>query len=123
MAASESSTYTIDTSGEQDGHVRVSCIGNCPVQPADQLKKKERGAMAYQHDIHSGAIANRRHGSIVVMVMSNCRGVHPVSQAMRWSRAQRRRIQIQQPNTIKEYTITIVTLCGPRMWWEGQLRV
>ena len=38
MAASESSTLTIDTEGEQDGHVRVNCIGNCPVQPADQLK-------------------------------------------------------------------------------------
>ena len=75
---------TIDTKGEQDVHIKPNCIGNCPVQPADQLKKKETGAM----------------------VMSNCSRVHPVSQAVRCPRAQRTRIPIQQPNAIKEYNNT-----------------
>ena len=35
VAASESSTHTIITKGEQNSHVRVNCIGDCPVQPAD----------------------------------------------------------------------------------------
>ena len=70
-AANESSTCTTDTEGEQDGLVRVNCIGNCPVQPADQRKKKERGAMADQHDKHSGSIVNRWNGRIVLKVMSN----------------------------------------------------
>ena len=57
MAASGSSTYTINTEGKQDGHVRVNCIGNFLNQPADQLKKKECGVMAYQPDIHSRAMS------------------------------------------------------------------
>ena len=49
VAANESSTRTIDSDSEQDGHVRVDRIGNCPIQPADQLKQQERGSMADQY--------------------------------------------------------------------------
>ena len=59
----------------------ANCIGNCPAQPADQLKKNER-----EHDIQIEAIVNRSHGNIVVVCMSNCSGVQPVSQAVRWFR-------------------------------------
>lgn len=71
VPAGETPTCTIDTIFEQDGHVRPNYL----VQPTDQLKKKERGTMAYQHDIHSWAIVNRWHDSIVVMVVSNCNEV------------------------------------------------
>ena len=43
MTAIDCSTHTIDTEGEQDGHVRANCIGSCPVQPADQLNKRKEG--------------------------------------------------------------------------------
>ena len=84
VTASESSTHTIDTEGEQDSHVTANCIGSGPVQPADQLKSKERETMVYQQDIHSGAFVKRWHGNIVVMIMSNCSGVHSMSHAGQW---------------------------------------
>ena len=31
---------------------------------AVMVKKKERGDMAYQHDMHSGTIINRSHGHV-----------------------------------------------------------
>ena len=37
VAASESCTRTNNTEGEQNGHVRANCIGNCQVQLGGQL--------------------------------------------------------------------------------------
>ena len=92
MEARKSSTFTVDTEGEQDGHVRANAIGNCPVQPADQLKQKEKEAMVYQHDTHTAGILSI--AGMTALWSWSCR-VHPVSQAVRWSGAQRRLIQIQ----------------------------
>ena len=76
--------------------------------------------MAYQHDIYSGVIVNRWHGSIMVVVMSNSSGVHPLSQAVRWSRAQRMRIEIQKPKAIKKYKNTQRKWIDWTKTWEIQ---
>ena len=73
MAASKSSTHTIDTESEQDGHVRANCISNCPWLTN----------MTYTFGILSIG------GMTVVLLVSDCSGVHPVSQAVRWSRAEK----------------------------------
>ena len=80
VTTSESSTRTIDTEGEQDNHVTANCIGSGPVQPADQLKSKERGDGLPTGHTQRGFF-QALHGNIVVMIMSNCSGVHSMSHA------------------------------------------
>ena len=79
--------------------------------------------MAYQDNIHSRAIGNHWHGSMVVMVMSNCSGVHPASQAVGLCRAQRMRIQISSRTQSKNTTMHGRNgLTGPKRGEILQLR-
>ena len=85
------------------GTVRTNRTNNCPIKKSDVLSKEARGSYDYRYDQHSGHIVANWNDNSVVTVASNCYGVQPLHQASRWSKAEMRRIQIDQPDMIATY--------------------
>ena len=85
------------------GTVRVNRIEKCPVKSVENLKKELRGSCDFRLDKTSGIIVARWHDNSVVTLASNKFGVQPFRQVSRWSAAEKKRIQVQQPYVIQQY--------------------
>ena len=97
----------LNTLSDQDigatGTVRVNRVEKWPLVPPDQLKKQPRGSCDFRHDRSSGVLVVRWHDNSVVSDASNCFGVEPFHQAQRWSYAEKKQVNIQQPDVIARY--------------------
>ena len=82
------------------GTVRSNRIEKCPIPSLD---KTERGAVEYRKDRISGVILIRWNDNNIVNVVSSAVGVYPMNKASRWSKVQRKRISVDQPNAIATY--------------------
>ena len=82
------------------GTVRANRIENCPLPP---MKKEVRGSYDYKRDPKSGLILVRWQDNNVVTVVSTVHGTFPLSKAPRWSRAEKSRVQLDQPFAISQY--------------------
>ena len=85
------------------GTVRANRVENCPVKSCDTMKKEPRGSSDFRSDITAGNVVVRWNDNSVVTVVSNFTGVQPLQRARRWSRAESRRVEIQQPHLISQY--------------------
>lgn len=85
------------------GTIRANRVERCPLKPVDQMKKEIRGSMDYKTDINSGLIIVRWNDNSVVTLASNFIGVDPTTYARRWSKSDRRFIQVPQPSIVSTY--------------------
>lgn len=85
------------------GTVRANRVDNCPVLPVDKFKKMDRGTFDYRLDSLSGIIVTRWNDNSVVTLASNCHGIEPLGTAKRWSRSERKFVDITQPYVIDRY--------------------
>ena len=66
------------------------------------MKTKERGNFDFKLDADNLIILRWNDNSIVTMV-SNVRGIYPVQKANRWSREEKKMLDVPQPAVIKVY--------------------
>jgi hypothetical protein len=78
------------------GTVRVNRVENCPLSSVDAMKKTCRGTYDYRLDSTTGVIVTRWNDNSVVTLASNCHGIAPMGKARRWSRSERKFVEISQ---------------------------
>lgn len=113
------------------GTIRSNRIGDCPLRPVKEIEKTPRGTFDYATDTNNGVLVVRWNDNNVVHAVSNMVGVYPVQSAKRWSRADRRRVDIGQPFLIRHYNRTMggvdrmdqnvsmyrTTIRSKKWWW------
>lgn len=85
------------------GTVRVNRVEKCPLLDVKVMAKKPRGSCDYRLDSSSNTSVIRWNDNSVVTVASNCHGIAPMSSTKRWSSAQSKAINVDQPFAIKAY--------------------
>jgi hypothetical protein len=85
------------------GTIRVNRVENCPLIDPKLLKKSARGEHDHRLDVNSSVVIVRWHDNAIVTMASNCHGVRPLGKVKRWSAAEKRAIEVQQPNLFAAY--------------------
>lgn len=85
------------------GTVRANRTGNCPLLPVEKMKKGKRGEFSQKFNKKNGILACRWKDNNVVTVMSNQFGVNPLKKTERYSRAERKRVLVDQPYLVAQY--------------------
>jgi len=85
------------------GTVRANQVDNCPLIPVDKMKKADRGKYDYRLDSTTGVMVTRWNDNSVVTMASNCHGIAPLGTAKRWSRSEKKFLDIPQPHVIDRY--------------------
>ena len=113
------------------GTIRSNRLEDCPLKTVKEMEKTKRGTYDYATDSKSGLIAVRWNDNSIVSLVSNKVGLHPIQAANRWSRSERRRIDVPQPFIIKHYNKTMggidrmdqnidkyrVAIRSKKWWW------
>lgn len=86
------------------GTIRENRVGkDCNITHSSVLKKKNRGSFEYLTDESSEVIICKWHDNNVVTMASNFSTVFPLAQVKRFSRKEKKNIQVEQPYCIKKY--------------------
>lgn len=85
------------------GTIRENRLANCPVLKKASLKKTERGTMAYASDTESNIIICAWNDNSIVTLGSNAVPVEPTKTVSRYSSKLKKKISVQQPNSIACY--------------------
>ena len=83
--------------------IRENRTEKCPLISNDALKKQGRGNYDFKTDTNHGVIVCKWNDNSVVNLCSNAAGVHPISNASRYSSSEKKRVQIEQPYLVKLY--------------------
>ncbi|XP_054724350.1 piggyBac transposable element-derived protein 3-like [Uloborus diversus] len=83
------------------GTVRKNRIENCPLEEIKSFKKRKRGSYDFRNAKNLSLV--RWNDNSVVTLASNQYGVTPIVQAKRWSNAERKFIEIDQPFVVSQY--------------------
>lgn len=89
------------------GTIRSNRLEDCPLKSINELKKTPRGTYDYATDTTSGVVVVRWNDNNIVNVVSNKVGLHPLQTAGRWSRSEKKKVQIAQPFIVKHYNKTM----------------
>jgi DNA excision repair protein ERCC-6 len=85
------------------GTIRKNRVPSCPSRVAAELEKKPRGEyLSWVNDDSSVNFVSWRDNRVVCLASSAC-GVHPVKQVKRFSRTDKRHINIQCPEVVRHY--------------------
>lgn len=85
------------------GTVRENRTEKCPLLPTASMKKSPRGEYCSKIDKETNIAAVRWVDNNVVTFLSNEFGVQPLRKAKRYSRTQKAKIEIPQPNVVSQY--------------------
>lgn len=83
------------------GTVREGRTGKCPVIPIKEMKKKERGEFDFRCD--GDVYICRWNDNSVVTLGSNYSTHEPIGTTKRFSRSDKKRINVIEPNLVKHY--------------------
>lgn len=89
------------------GTIRVNRLQDCPLKSINEMKKTKRGSYDYATDVKSGLLVVRWNDNSIVNLVSNKVGVHPIQTARRWSRAEKKKVDVPQPFLIRHYNRTM----------------
>ena len=85
------------------GTIRSDRIGNSDVDSDKVLKKKGRGSHSARYDSEHGICVVKWFDNKKVLVASNYLDANPVGSCKRWSKEQKKEIQVTRPHLIKVY--------------------
>lgn len=85
------------------GTVRNNRVQNAPMIDPKILKKEERGSFHQKTDKESGITLVRFHDNSIVTMASNRNGVAPLGKAKRYSRSDKKHIDVPMPAVIASY--------------------
>ncbi|XP_028656905.1 piggyBac transposable element-derived protein 3-like [Erpetoichthys calabaricus] len=95
--------YLKDIDVRATGTARFNRMNKCPIAPDKEMKKKERGKCDYRFDSENEILGVIWNDNSCVKLLSNHEPIDPMSQVNRWSRKNKREIQVPQPKLITEY--------------------
>lgn len=113
------------------GTVRENRTNHCPFEPLKSMSKKPRGTYDEFFDKTTNMSLVRWNDNSVVTVISNHLNSQPVSTTKRYSRKEKKEINIEQPNVIKYYNKNMggvdlhdngianyrIAITGKKWWW------
>ena len=82
--------------------IRSNRTGSVPLRDANKMEKEKRGLYNSVLDKDTGICITRWKDSKVVTMASTYAGVNPIKKAQRYSKAEKKRVEITQPN-VAEY--------------------
>lgn len=85
------------------GTVRENRTMKCPLPCSSIMKKTERGKYEYRLDKNTGIVVCRWHDNNIVSIASNFVPVMPCFSVKRFSQAEKKHIQVPQPNIVRIY--------------------
>ena len=113
------------------GTIRLNRTEKAPLQEPASMKKKSRGSFEQKTDKDAGITLVRWNDNSIVTMASNCLGVAPLKTARRWSQAEKKTIEVQQPHLIHLYNKKMggvdqmdhnigklrPAICTKKWWW------
>lgn len=113
------------------GTIQENRIKICPLEPVTSFRKKERGYYDYRYEEQNKIIVVRWNDNSVVTLGSTFGKIEHVKNVSRYSRKQRKKVSVPQPNLIEQYNNKMggVDLCnnlvanyrikirGKKWWW------
>ena len=82
---------------------RADRVGNAPIKSTSQMQKCQRGDHSYVYDDSLNLHCVNWMDNSVVTLMSNCTGPFPLQQVSRFSKEQKKKVQVNQPFLIMNY--------------------
>ena len=89
------------------GTIRANRLEKCPLRNTQSLEKSDRGTSSAMLDASANVIVVAWRDNKVVCLASNSAGNAPVSSVSRWSRQQKQRVNVSQPNIVRVYNGTM----------------
>lgn len=113
------------------GTVRENRIVKCPVIPVKKMKKEARGTYESAFDRENEITVTRWNDNAVVTVATNWDTIEPLNYAKRYSRTEKKHVQIEQPKVIANYNKHMggvdlldnfvaayrINIKGKKWWW------
>ena len=85
------------------GTMRSNRVEDCPLTKVDEFKKRPRGTFEHRFEKNIGCVIARWRDNNIVTVGSTVHPVKPLVKATRYSRAERKRVQIDLPSLVQRY--------------------
>ncbi|XP_046383469.1 piggyBac transposable element-derived protein 2-like [Ischnura elegans] len=85
------------------GTIRRNRLGQCTLKSDKELKKQGRGSFDYRLEKSENTFVLKWLDNKPVYLISNFVGAHPVENVRRWSVAEKRYIDVPQPNIVRAY--------------------
>ena len=83
--------------------IRSNRTGSVPLRDANKMEKEKRGLYDSVLDKDTGICITRWKDSKVVTMASTYAGVNPIKKAQQYSKVEKKRVEITQPNVVAEY--------------------
>ena len=83
--------------------LRADRLKGCPLPKDKELVSLGRGSSTYRHDANSGITVLKWYDNKCVQVCSNYSDPSSISTVKRWDKNQQKKVDINCPNTVKEY--------------------
>ena len=83
--------------------MRENRTGNSPLQDKKSVEENARGWYKYKFEEEHEVCITRWNDNKAVTVGSNFIGVEPVANVSRFSRSERKNVQVEQPKLITDY--------------------
>ena len=113
------------------GTVRVNRMENAPLKDMKVMQKEKRGSSDVVTDISSNITAVRWKDNKVVNCLSTFTGKEPMQSAKRYCHTEKKKVEIEQPNIIREYNKSMggvdrmdqniaaymINLRSKKWWW------
>lgn len=113
------------------GTVRENRIGECPIIPVKKMKKEVRGTYDVAFDSKNNVTVARWNDNAVVTVLTNWDDTEPATYAKRYSRTEKKTVQVKQPKVIADYNKHMggvdlldnfvsnyrINIKGKKWWW------
>lgn len=108
---------------------RIRKIQN--LKSVKDFKKLQRGAYDFEYEKNNGILVVRWKDSAVVTIASNVHSIEPLKSVSRYSREQKKRISVPQPNVLSQYNSYMggvdladnfvsnyrISVRGKKWWW------
>ena len=83
--------------------IRPNRLQRCPLKATKDLEKEGRGAMDYRTDNNSGIIITKWVDNKTLHLISNYVGIEPMESIQRWSKYEKRKVQVPCPQIVFAY--------------------
>lgn len=114
------------------GTIRDNRLRKCPIQSVATMKKEPRGSLSCATDLQNDIHVCRWVDNAVVTMVSNVHGNEPMTQAKRYSQKEKKIVNIDYPNIVKQYNAHMggtdrfnqdtnrlrVGIRGKKWWWS-----
>ena len=85
------------------GTLRANRTAKCPITDQKEMAKKSCGRMDYRFNSANKIVITRWNNNTVVTLVSNCQTVNPIGKAKRYSKEERRIIEVDEPYAFRYY--------------------